>query len=78
MERSEPDPDQDARELEGQGQGGGTGGTVGNETSADPPADAWRADRPLSDPDAWDAKPADEEHYPQPDPDSPGPPPQDP
>lgn len=47
--------------LEGAGQGGGTAGTTGNEAST--------ADQPTADDvggdDAWDAKPADEEFYPE-------------
>lgn len=39
----------------GAGQGGGTGGTVGSEGAVP------TGERATSDPDAWDAKPADEE-----------------
>lgn len=49
----------DAREDEGAGQGGGTGGTIGNEGAVDPGAE------PGPTADDWDAKPADEEFYPE-------------
>lgn len=46
-------------EEPGIGQGGGTGGLVGTELDK---ADE-TVERPDLDPDAWDAKPADEEHH---------------
>lgn len=47
------------QEEPGVGQGGGTGGLTGTELGS---ADE-TIERPDLDPDAWDAKPADEEHH---------------